>query len=147
MKNLIYLFTCIVLFTACTKKNTTPLKAGQSRFSFSVSGATSGNFDSDDKLSSVLSNGSYLNVSGSSVNLKTFTTELCMMLIPTPVTVGTIFNLSSMSTSDALPTFSYTKGSTGWAASPGENNLTLEITKVDGDLTEVTINGTFTYKE
>lgn len=161
MKNILYLLVALVLFSSCKKNNLSPLGAGKSRFSFTVSGATSGTFNSDDRLSTALAgSGGFSNISASSVNTTTYTTEMAMMLMPSSVTVKK-YELGSMSSSEAVPTFSYTKGSTGWATSPGTSNFTIEVTKVDGGLvegklsgklgndtdhTEVTINGTFSYK-
>lgn len=161
MKNSWYLLLTIVLLSSCKKNNLSPVGAGKSRFSFTVSGATSGTFNSDDRLSTALAgSGGYSNISASKVNITTLTTEMAMMLMPSTVTVKK-YALGSMPSSEVVPTFSYTKGSTGWATSPGATDFTIEVTKVDGGLvegklsgklgndtdhTEVTINGTFSYK-
>lgn len=159
MKNILYVLAFIILFSGCKKDNLTPLKSGQSRFSFTVSGATSGDFNSDDLLSNVTSSSSLINVSASKVNIKTFTTELVLMILPSNVSVKK-YELGTMS-SEAVPTFAYTKGSSGWATGPGSSDFTIEVTKVSSDIvegkvygklindtehTEITINGTFSYK-
>ncbi|HRP88931.1 MAG TPA: hypothetical protein PKX92_02720 [Edaphocola sp.] len=160
MKNLLIALSFLLLIVGCTKMNNAPLKSGQSRFSFSVSGATSGQFNSDDLMSTVSSNGTYLNVNASKVNTSTFQTEMVLMLMPANATVGK-YEFANMSSSEQFPTMSYTKESTGWAAAPGENDFTVEVTNVsDGtvegklygklknetDNTEISIDGTFKYK-
>ncbi|MEZ5055275.1 MAG: hypothetical protein R2807_11030, partial [Chitinophagales bacterium] len=82
-----------------------------------------------------------INISASYVNTSTFSTEIVMILLPATITEGT-YNLKSMSSSDVLPVFTYTKGSTGWAAAPSEQEFTIEITKA----TSTEIEGTFSGK-
>lgn len=160
MKNMLFVLTCMLFLSGCKKDDVKPLKSGQSRFSFSVSGATSGNFNSDDLLSTVASSESLINVSASKVDLKTFSTELVLMILPADVSVKK-YALGDMTSSEAVPTFAYTKGTTGWATAPGTSDFTIEVTKVSGgevegkvygklinetDETEISIDGTFSYK-
>lgn len=134
----------IFLFYACSKKDevsASKLKSGQSKVVLTASGAASGKFNSNDLISIVAKSSAEINISASYVNTSTFSTEIVMILLPATITEGT-YNLKSMSSSDVLPVFTYTKGSTGWAAAPSEQEFTIEITKA----TSTEIEGTFSGK-
>lgn len=142
MKNLIIIFAVMVTFftLGCKKddNNNSSLSAGKSRVSLTASGATSGNFSSIDLTSTVAKSSYEINLSANYVNTTTFTSEMVMMLLPADIAVGT-YNLSTLST--VLPTFSYSKGTTGWAAGPGDN-FTIVVTKATATEIEGTFSGT-----
>lgn len=146
MRKITFLFVLasMLLLNACKKSESVSadkLKPGKSKISLSASGATSGSFSSDDLMSTVGKSSALINISASSVNLKTFTTEIVVLILSADITPGT-YALKSMSSSNATPTFAYTKGSTGWAAAPAENDFTLVVTKA----TATEIEGTFSGK-
>lgn len=146
MKKLLIIISTIVsiFMIGCKKDSTTTtstLTAGKSRVSLTASGATSGNFSSND-LTSIVAKSTYeINLSASYVNTSTFSTEIVMMLLPADITTGS-YNFKTMSASTALPTFAYTKGSTGWAATPSESEFTIVVTTATSTEIEGTFSGT-----
>ncbi len=137
MKNLciiLSLFATIAVI-GCKKDSNSSLAAGKSRISLDASGATSGSFASDDRVSTVAKSGSIINISGASLGA-----DMVMMLLPATITTGT-YDLSTLSSSAAGPTFSYSKGANGWAAVPGDH-FTIIVTKATSTEIEGTFSGT-----
>ena len=133
-----------LLFNACKKDDTVSaanLSAGHSKVSLTASGATSGNFSSNDLISTVAKSGADINLSASFVNTTSFTTEIVMMLLPADITTGT-YNFKTMPSSTVLPTFVYTKGATGWAATPSESEFSIVVSKATSTEIEGTFSGT-----
>lgn len=146
MKKFSFIFTlaCLLLFNACKKDNSVSasnLASGKSKVSLTAAGATSGNFSSTDFISSIVKSTDIINLSASYVNTSTFSTEIVLMLLPVGITTGS-YNFKTMSSSAALPTFAYTKGATGWAATPAESEFTIVVTKATSTEIEGTFSGT-----
>ncbi|MCO5230659.1 MAG: hypothetical protein M9958_05845 [Chitinophagales bacterium] len=142
--NFIILLSSLLIFNACKKDESSnkaaELQAGHSMVTLTASGATSGDFKSNDLTSLVSKSGFEINLSASSVNTSTLSTEMVMMLLPADITAGT-YNLKTMPSSAVLPTFSYMKGSTGWAAAPTDN-FTIVVSKATSTEIEGTFSGT-----
>jgi len=146
MKKFTFAFIVVstLLLNACKKDDTVSasnLSAGHSKVSLTAAGATSGNFSSNDLISIVAKSGAEINLSASYVNTTSFTTEIVMMLLPADITTGS-YNFKTMSSSAALPTFVYTKGATGWAATPSESEFTIVVSKATSTEIEGTFSGT-----
>lgn len=144
--NLILALVTILLLNSCKKDNNSSggassLSAGKSRVSLTAAGATSGNFNSNDLISTIAKSGGGINLAASYVNTSTFETEIVMMLLPSDISAGS-YNFKTMSSSAALPTFAYTKGATGWAASPSESEFTIVVTTATSEIIEGTFSGT-----
>lgn len=138
MKNLciiLSVFATLSLLSCKKDSSSSSLAAGKSRISLDASGATSGSFASDDRVSTVANSGSIINVSGASLSA-----DMVMMLFPATITTGT-YDLSTLSSSAAGPTFSYSKGANGWAAVPGDH-FTIVVTKATSTEIEGTFSGT-----
>ncbi len=140
---ILMLATVVFFLNSCKKDSTSssPLAAGKSRVSLTCSGATSGNFNSNDLVSTIAKSSAEINLAASYVNTSTFTSEIVMMLLPADITPGT-YNFKTMPSSTVLPTFTYTKGATGWAATPSESEFTIVVTKATTSEIEGTFSGT-----
>jgi major membrane immunogen (membrane-anchored lipoprotein) len=147
MKKFTFAFIVVstLLLNACKKDDTVSasnLSAGHSKVSLTAAGATSGNFSStNDLISIVAKSGAEINLSASYVNTTSFTTEIVLMLLPADITTGS-YNFKTMSSSAALPTFAYTKGVNGWAATPSESEFTIVVSKATSTEIEGTFSGT-----
>jgi major membrane immunogen (membrane-anchored lipoprotein) len=146
MKKFTFVFIVVstLLLNACKKDDTVSasnLSSGHSKVSLTAAGATSGNFSSNDLISIVAKSGSEINLSASYVNTTSFTTEIVLMLLPADITTGS-YNFKTMSSSAALPTFAYTKGVNGWAATPSESEFTIVVSKATSTEIEGTFSGT-----
>ena len=146
MKKFTFVFIVVstLLLNACKKDDTVSasnLSAGHSKVSLTAAGATSGNFSSNDLISIVAKSGAEINLSASYVNTTSFTTEIVLMLLPADITTGS-YNFKTMSSSAALPTFAYTKGVNGWAATPSESEFTIVVSKATSTEIEGTFSGT-----
>lgn len=142
--SLFFVLLSTLFFNACKKDDmvsASNLSAGHSKVSLTAAGATSGNFNSNDLISTVAKSGMEINLSASYVNTTSFTTEIVMMLFPADITTGT-YNFKTMLSSTVLPTFVYTKGATGWAATPSESEFTIVVTKATSTEIEGTFSGT-----
>lgn len=146
MKKITFVFivVCTLLLNACKKDDSVSasnLSSGHSKVSLTAAGAASGNFSSNDLISIVARSGAEINLSASYVNTTSFTTEIVMMLLPADITTGS-YNFKTMSSSAALPTFAYTKGVNGWAATPSESEFTIVVSKATSTEIEGTFSGT-----
>jgi hypothetical protein len=132
-----------VIFNGCKKDETedpgaASLSPGQSQISCTVTGAASSSFKSNVLISSVLRSSSLMNISGST--LSGMTTEMVLMILPANITTGTYTSESNNSGDFA---FSYSNGSTGWAADVSPV-FTVVVTKSTATEIEGTFSGVLT---
>ncbi len=160
----IFALASVLYLNSCSNSDpvsSNNLNPGSSKITCSISGAVSGSFASDDKVSRVIKSSGLINISGGFVNTQTFTSETVIIILSANVAPGS-YNLKSLPASAVTPSFTYSKMSVGWVAAPSENDFTVVVTKAtateiegtfsgkannDSDKTEITIsNGSFAAK-